>query len=173
MLRLLVLFVHLLAAVFWIGEMFFVALVVAPYARRLPSPEARAALFRETGRRTLPLAWLAVALLLATGVGNLVLMGLGPALGSPLFWRSPFGRLLALKLAAVAAMVALSAWHDFGLGRESRLLRERLASARGPERARLAGEYERVRDRAARVGRANLALGILVLFLAAGLVAWG
>ena len=32
------------------------------------------------------------------------------------FWRTPFGMALAVKLAMVASMVALSAYHDFVLG---------------------------------------------------------
>ena len=43
--------VHLLAALFWLGGMFFVAIVAAPVLRGTQSPEDRAVLFQRLGER--------------------------------------------------------------------------------------------------------------------------
>jgi putative copper export protein len=168
-LRQAVLFLHLAAATFWVGEILFVALVVGPYGRSLPAGE-RAALLRDIGRRTLPLVWAAIGVLLATGFGNLYFLGVRPGdFLRPSFYATGFGWMLAAKLAAVVAMVGHSAAHDLVYGRRSRRLRARLAQATEAERAALEAEYARTRRAAAATGRANLVLALVVLFLAAGL----
>ena len=57
---------HILAAIVWIGGMFFAILVLRPAAGALESPE-RLALWRRVFQRFFPWVWLAVALLLGTG----------------------------------------------------------------------------------------------------------
>ena len=57
---------HILAAIVWIGGMFFAILVLRPAAGPLEPPE-RLALWRRVFARFFPWVWLAVALLLATG----------------------------------------------------------------------------------------------------------
>jgi putative copper export protein len=168
-LRQTVLFVHILAAAFWVGEILFVALVVGPMGRAMPAPE-RAALFRDVGRRTLPWVWAAVAVLLATGIGNLYLLGLGPrALVRRSLYRTAFGWLLAGKIVAAFGMFAHAAAHDFVYGRRSRRLRAEMARATPERRRELEAEYARARRGAAATGRANLVLALIVLALAAGL----
>lgn len=164
-----VLFLHILAAVFWIGEMLFVALVVGPMGATLPADERRA-LFRETGRRTRPWVWAAIAVLIATGIGNLYFLHIGARdLVSASFYRTGFGWLLAGKLVAALGMFAHLAAHDFVYGRQTRSIRAEMARA-GPERREeLEAAYARARRGAAATGRANLVLAIIVLALAAGL----
>jgi copper resistance protein D len=62
--------------------------------------------------------WTLIVILLATGTLNLFFVGLldTAVLGSDAFWTSPYGRALLWKLTAVAAMLGLSASHDFVLG---------------------------------------------------------
>ncbi len=67
--------VHVLAAVLWLGSMFFLALVGAPVLRRVEPPATRAALFRELGIRYRTLGWITLAVLLVTGVLNLQFRG--------------------------------------------------------------------------------------------------
>lgn len=168
-LRQAVLFLHILAAAFWVGEILFVGLVVGPMGRALPAPE-RAALFRETGRRTLPWVWAAIAVLAVTGLGNLYFLHVGPrTLVSPSFYHTPFGWLLAGKIAAALGMFGHAAAHDFVYGRRTRRLRAELARAAPERRAELEAAYARARQGAAATGRANLVLALIVLALAAGL----
>ena len=168
-LRQAVLFLHILAAAFWIGEILFVALVVGPMGRTL-APGERVALFRETGRRTLPWIWAAIVVLIVTGIGNLYFLHIGARqLVSGPFYRGAFGWLLAGKLIVAAAMFVQAGVHDFVYGRRTRRLRAELARAPTEARPELEAQYARARRGAAATGRANLVLALIVLALAAGL----
>lgn len=95
----------MLAAITWIGGMLFIALVLVPVARRLENHALRARLIHDTGVRFRTVGWIALGVLLATGLANLVMHpGL---LSSPRFHA---------KLALVAVALILSALHDFVLG---------------------------------------------------------
>lgn len=149
-------YLHVLAAVVWVGGMLFLALVAVPVLRGLPDRE-RAELVSRLGERFRPVGWMCIGLLAITGVLNLAYRGVSwESAVTGRLWQSPFGQVLAWKLLLVAGMVALSAWHDFVLGPRS----ARLARAGGPadEVARV-----RLRRRASWVGRVNavLALGVL------------
>jgi uncharacterized membrane protein len=97
--------IHVLAAITWIGGSLFIALVLVPVTRRLEDPGLRARLVQDTGRRFRTVGWVALGLLVLTGLGNLWLF--------PVFWASP--RFHA-KLALVLLALLLSALHDFALG---------------------------------------------------------
>ncbi|MDA8343881.1 MAG: CopD family protein [Thermaerobacter sp.] len=168
-----VLFVHLFAAVFWLGEMLMVGLVLGPVSRKMAAGE-RAALFRAIGRSSLPLAWGAIGVLLVTGVLNLVLMGVPLGnLFSGAFYATPFGIWLGVKLLAVLAMLLVSAYHDFVVGRRANAVRQEITRLKdaAPESTRQAAEH--YRKLAMRLGMLNMVLAIVVLFAAAGLVAAG
>jgi hypothetical protein len=98
--------------------MFFFALVGAPVLRTVEPPELRATLFRKLGEKFRLIGWIALAVLLITGVLNLQLRGLLSAatLGSATFWSTRYGVALAWKLGAVAAMMLVQSLHDFGVG---------------------------------------------------------
>ncbi len=149
-------FLHILAAVVWVGGMLFLALVAIPVLRRLPD-RPRADLVARMGERFRPVAWTCIVLLVVTGILNLAYRGASwDSVVTGRLWQSPFGQVLAWKLVLVAAMVALSAWHDFVLGPVSADLARRANP--GDEKLHAA-----LRRRAAWVGRVNavLALGVL------------
>lgn len=110
--------VHLLAALFWLGGMFFLAIVGAPVLRELDDPRLRGRLFAALGRRFRTAGWWAIAVLVVTGTLNLHFRGLLQAqvLSDPTFWAGDYGTALAWKLGAVTAMIVVSALHDFVLG---------------------------------------------------------
>lgn len=155
--------VHLLAALLWLGGMFFLAVVGAPVLRQVEAPDLRARLFQRLGERFRTVGWWAIGVLVATGVGNLHFRGVLDAavLGSPEFWTSPFGRALAWKLAGVTAMIVVSAVHDFWLGPAA----ER--AGRGDPGA------DRMRRRAAWLARLNAVLGLAVVLAAVRLARGG
>lgn len=148
--------VHLLAAMYWLGGMFFFALVGAPVLRGIDPPDVRARLFQRLGERFRTTGWVAIAVLLVTGTLNLQFRGILrlEVLTDPAFWGSPYGRTLGWKLAAVTAMLVASGLHDFLLGP---------AASRGDVAS---GEAVRTRRRAALLARANALLGLLVVVLA-------
>lgn len=109
---------HVLAALLWLGGMFFLAVVGAPALRGIEPPQLRQQLFQALGTRFRRAGWVAISVLVVTGVGNLYFRGWLHAalLGDPAFWRSGTGVALAVKLSCVVTMIALSAVHDFVLG---------------------------------------------------------
>jgi uncharacterized membrane protein len=63
---------HVLAAVVWVGGMFFAYMVLRPSAGLLQS-ETRLALWRGVFRRFLPWVWTSIVVLLASGYGMIFL----------------------------------------------------------------------------------------------------
>lgn len=155
--------VHLLAALLWLGGMFFLAAVGAPVLRRLEPPRLRARLFRELGIRFRRVGWISIGILLVTGVANLHFRRLlsWDLLGDPAFWGSPYGVALSWKLAAVTVMLGVQAVHDFILGpRASRAppgSEEALGARRG----------------AAWLARINAVVGLVLVFAAVRLARGG
>jgi uncharacterized membrane protein len=134
-------FVHLLAVVTWVGGMLFIALVLVPTTRRLEDPALRTRLVQDTGRRFRTVGWIALGLIVATGLGSL-------ALRPELLWAPRFHA----KAGLVVLALLLGAFHDFVLG----------------PRAGRPGADPSARARASWVARVNVlvALAILALGLA-------
>src|SRR5688572_10046332 len=110
---------HLLAALLWLGGMFFLGVIGAPVLRTVEPAALRQHLFQQLGLRFRSIGWVAIAILVATGVAMLHLRGLlawSGVMGDRDFWTSAFGHALAAKLAAVSAMITVSFFHDFVLG---------------------------------------------------------
>jgi len=147
---------HIFAAFFWLGGMFFLAAVGAPVLRKVEPPELRARLFRSLGKAFRTSGWVAIGLLVITGLANLHFKGLldPEVLGSPPFWATPIGTALAWKLGAVAGMISVSGLHDFVLGpRASRFAPGTPAAIRA-------------RRQAALLARFNAILGVVVVLAA-------
>jgi putative copper resistance protein D len=148
---------HLVAATVWVGGMLFLTLVLVPVTRaELPAGEGRA-LFRAVALRFRRVVWVAMAVLVSTG---LILMS--RRVGS--YWDvSTWPALLKMKLALVVTMLGVTLIHDFWLGPlVSRIVVLGHADGR-PSAARL------VRI-APWVARAGLVLGLGVLLAAVALV---
>jgi copper resistance protein D len=154
---------HVLAALFWLGGMFFLGLVGAPVLRRVEPPELRAQLFHELGVRFRAAGWIAIGVLVLTGAINLAMRGMlsVEVLGSAAFWQTRYGTALGWKLALVGVMIAIGAWHDFVLGPRS------ARAAAGSEAA------ARLRRRAALTARVNAVAGILLVLVAVRLARGG
>jgi uncharacterized membrane protein len=146
--------VHVLSAMLWLGGMLFLAAVGAPVLRAIEPPSLRQRLFKELGMRFRAIGWMAIALLISTGVVNLHYRGWlrwDGVLGNGAFWSTGTGQALAWKLVSVVTMVAVSAVHDFALGPA--------ASRAAPGSA----EALRLRRRAALLARVNAIVGIMVV----------
>jgi copper resistance protein D len=155
--------VHLLAALVWLGGMFFLALVGAPVLRKVEPPEFRSRLFNDLGERARTAGWVSIGILIATGLLNLHYRGLlsWSVLGSETFWFGPMGRALSWKLAAVLVMLVASAVHDFILGPRAGTL-----PPGSPER-------ERARRWSALLARGNAVVGVLLVYWAVRLARGG
>lgn len=97
--------IHVLAAVTWLGGMLFIALVLVPVSRRVPDPRLRVDLISQTGKRFRAVGWIALGLLVVTGI--LILSRRPWLLRAPAF---------QLKAVLVVLGLGLSALHDFVLG---------------------------------------------------------
>ena len=102
---LLVRFLHLTAALTWIGGMLFIALVLVPVTHALDDVALRRRLVQAVGRRFRVVGWIALGVLIGTGLVNLALRP--ELLGLPRFW---------MKAVLVGVALVLSAVHDFVLG---------------------------------------------------------
>lgn len=158
-------FLHLLAALLWLGGMFFLGVVGAPVLRKLEPAALRARLFHELGLRFRTVGWISLGVLVATGLWILHMRGVlrADVLTDSTWWATPFGRALFWKLMAVVAMVVVSALHDFVFGpRAGRALEE-------------AGEAARERNRrlALHLARINAGFGLFLVYWAMRLARGG
>ncbi len=152
-------FLHVFAAVVWLGGMFGLALM-APVLRRAGDPALRQRLFQQVGTRFRTVGWACIAVLLVTGIGQLHFRGWWgmDIWGSAAFWATDIGRALGWKLAVVAAMLTIQAVHDFRHGPRAGTLDPR------------SDEAAAMRRRASLLARLNAVLGILVVWFAVALV---
>lgn len=145
--------IHLIAAVGWIGGTIFLSLVLAPSYRAMASKPDAGALFRTSAKRFRLVVWGAVAILLLTG--PLLVLSHGWPLFEPSRWPSPLG----IKLSLVAALLLMTLAHDLVLGP-----RVRAIQALPPDR-RTASD-QTILIAATWLPRAALVLSLAVLFVA-------
>jgi putative copper export protein len=98
----LLLCLHLLCAAFWLGAL--PPLLIVAAGGNVPQVAAAAARFGKLALRV-------VTLLVAAGASLLVML-IGSAAQ---FWGSDYGRMMAIKLLAVAALLGLAAWNKLVL----------------------------------------------------------
>jgi uncharacterized membrane protein len=145
MLRQLLLLLHLLGAISWIGGMAFAYFCLRPAAAEVLQPPQRLSLWAATFARFLPAMAVAVTAIAISGVGLFVPAG---------FRTAPPGWHVMATLGLVMMLLFLYAW----LGLFPRL-RERVAAADWPAAAQAL-------DRIRRLVALNLALGLVVVLAA-------
>lgn len=159
LLYLLSVWLHILAAITWIGGMFFLVLVVVPWMRR-GNREQGAALLRQTGERFRTVGWIAFAVLIVTGTYNLWARGVRPGDFLREEWLvSPFGRAVMMKLSLFAMVLVVSAIHDFVVGPRAVEAVERGSS-----------QSEGLRRLASLMGRGNALLALALVAMGVILV---
>lgn len=142
-------FLHLAAAIAWLGGISFMLFALRAAAAEQLAPPQRLPLIAQVLRRFFVLVWMSIAVLLLTGLAMLLAVGMKNA---PTGWHLMFG--LGLL------MFALFGHLYFG---PFRRLKQAVAAADWPEGGRRVGQI-------ATLATANLALGALaiaaVIFLA-------
>jgi copper resistance protein D len=160
-LYLLSVWLHILAAITWIGGTFFIVLVVVPWLRR-GGRERAGAFLRETGTRFRAVGWTCFAILVATGTFNLWARGVRLRDFARAEWlSSPFGRAVLWKLGLFGVVLVVSAIHDFAVGPRATAVMER-----DP----LSPEVEPLRRRASLLGRGNAMLALALVAVGVVLV---
>ena len=141
-------FLHLLAAIVWLGGISFVLMALRPAATAVLSPPQRLPLMAQVLARFFVLVWLSIGVLLLTGLPMLLRVGMK---GVPVGWH--------LMLGIGLLMFALFGHLYFG---PFRRLKQAVGASNWPEGGRRVGQI-------GSLALTNLALGILaiaaVLFL--------
>ncbi len=153
---------HIIAAMTWMGGMLFLVTVVVPMLRKPELRERAAELFHTLGLRFRTVGWVALVTLVVTGTTNILFRGFTflQILNGEVF-RGPWGHNLAMKLTLVLIVLVLGAAHDFWLG--PRATKIALADPNGAAR-------ERSRKIASYMGRITMLLALLIVALAVTLV---
>ncbi|MCC6502748.1 MAG: CopD family protein [Deltaproteobacteria bacterium] len=140
------LLLHIISAIFWIGGMLFLVLVIAPFLKTIPDPKAKSQIFQIVGKQYRFWGWIAIITLLVTGPFLLYsLYGVGfSSLFDPAFYSTGFGKAVIGKIALVTLIVISALVHDFWIGPKAR---------NSPKHAKMARIF----------GRTNL---IIALFIA-------
>lgn len=118
----LALFFHIMSAMFWVGGMLFLVLVIAPFLKTLPDPREKSKIYQTVGTQYRFWGWVAIITLLVTGPVMLATFyGIPPdRIFDPALHSTPFGRALAIKIGLVIIIVISSLVHDFWLGPKAR-----------------------------------------------------
>lgn len=146
--------IHILAAMVWIGGMLFLVLVVVPWLRAGGRVDAGVFL-RETGARFRTVGWVCFGVLVLTGSFNLWYRGVRLSDFVNSGWlASSFGKTVLAKLAAFALVLLVSAVHDFVVGP-----RATAAIAADPRSA----EAQQARRRASILGRVNVLFALVLV----------
>ena len=121
---------HLASAIVWLGGMTFMLWALRPVAAAQLQPPVRAPLLAAVMARFFPLVWLSIAVLLITGAGMLVSVGMKAA---PLGWH--------LMLGMGLLMFAIFGHLYFGPFRRLNLA---VAAADWPEAGRRLGQIQKM-----------------------------
>lgn len=109
---LLIRWIHVLAAVTWIGGNLTLAMIVVPYFRQNLPPVKRIQLLTQIGKRFEPVVWGCVMILFFTGIGNVFeSLGLSSSVEVTAYMRT-----LLIKLLLFIILIILTALHSFVFG---------------------------------------------------------
>lgn len=150
------LLLHIISAIFWVGGMLFLVLVVAPYLKTISDPKAKSQIYQVVGKQYRFWGWVAIITLLITGPVMLHYLYAMPfsALFDPAFHGTGFGKAVMGKITLVTIIVISALVHDFWIGPKAR------SSPRHSQIARI-------------FGRANLLVALLIVLFAVFIRAGG
>jgi uncharacterized membrane protein len=114
--------IHLVAATFWVGGMLFLSLVAVPLLKQDPDPHSAQRGFVNLARRFRTFVWGALSLLVVTGS---VLLGNVVHSSAPL---SSWPPIVITKLTLVLMLVVVSLMHDRIIGPKVRTLKQKVSS---------------------------------------------
>lgn len=105
------LFLHILFAIFWVGGMLFLPLIILPAIKHLPE---RKEILIKSGLKFRYYGWVALAGLLLTGIHNMYAKGM--RFSSEFLFHNTLGNLLFIKLILFILIVLLLVIHDIYIG---------------------------------------------------------
>lgn len=114
-LNLLIRWIHVIAAVVWIGGNLILAMVIVPYFRQNLPPVQRIKLLTQIGKRFETIVWGCVGILFFTGMIN-VFLAIDFSSSADSAITTAFMRTLFIKLMLFVILVILTALHSFVYG---------------------------------------------------------
>ena len=105
---------HIVAAAFWIGGMLFLPLILLPGIKNNPE---RRNLLMSTGLKFRFYGYIVLAIMFVTGLLNIYLRGISFSLD--FFIKTRYGQLVELKIILFVLMLMISLMHDLIVGRKA------------------------------------------------------
>ena len=151
-------FLHLFAAMVWVGGSLAIPLVITPVIRKRFPPEQRVEMIAAMGARFRPFGWAALIVLLLTGMRRAMIAFAGQADPWLAFQTTAYGQALRAKILLVAVLLIVQLVHDFVLGPRLRTM----AAERAPHLARL-------RQITIGLAAGGVLITLVIVYVAAGL----
>ena len=142
-------YVHILCAALWVGGMIFLVIVLMPSIRNHPQ---RRDLLNSVGMKFRTVGWVALILLLLTGLYNMHYRGVS---FSQMFAGS-YNTLFSIKLTLFTVVLIISAYHDFYAGPKTIKLMQQVDN---PEVTKCYVRTARI------IGQLNLLLALIAVLL--------
>lgn len=161
---LLIRWIHVIAAVVWVGGNLILAMVIVPYFRQSLPPVKRIELLTQIGKRFEPIVWGCVGILFFTGIAN-IFDAIGFGSSSANEGINTFMRTLLIKLMLFIALLILTALHSFVFGPRLLAAIEGLA----PETEELPSNVQSIRKRMSIVSSLMGVVSLLILLAAVAL----
>ena len=159
-LDLLIRWLHVTAAVAWIGGNLILAMVIVPYFKKSVAPVERIRILTRIGKQFEPIVWTCVLILLFSGLFNVF-----RAIGGDTEAIRLFMRTLGIKLILFLILVVLTGIHSFIMG--PRLVHA--IESIDPDVKELPEEIDRMRRSMAIVSSLMGIISLLVLLAAVAL----
>ena len=156
------LWLHVIAAVTWIGGNLILAMVIVPHFKQNLPPVQRIQLLTQIGKRFEPVVWGCVGVLFFTGIIN-IFYAVDLTTATPI--AHAFMRTLLIKIGLFFVLVILTVWHGM-------VLAPRLAAAMenlDPDLAELPPEIRPLRSRMSIVSSLMGVVSLLILLAAVAL----
>lgn len=158
-----VLWLHVIAAVTWIGGNLILAMVIVPHFRQNLPPVQRIQLLTQIGRRFEPVVWGCVGVLFFTGIVNVLYAVVD--ITSPTVLSGAFMRTLLIKIGLFGVLVILTVLHGMVLAPRLSAAIENL----DPDMAELPPEIKPLRSRMSIVSSLMGVVSLLILLAAVAL----
>ena len=106
---LLILWIHVIAAVIWVGGNLILAMVIVPHFRQNLPPVQRIRILMQIGKRFEPVVWGCIGVLFFTGIVNIFF---AVDLTSPTALSDAFMRTLIIKILLFFVLIILTVLHS-------------------------------------------------------------
>ena len=159
-LDLLIRWLHVTAAVTWIGGNLIMAMVIVPYFKRSVSPVERIRILTHIGKQFEPIVWGCVLILIFSGLFNVF-----RAVGVDAAAIGLFMRTLGIKLILVLVLIILTGIHSFIMGPRM----SQAVEALDPDAQELPEAIDKMRSQMAIVSSLMGVISLLVLLAAVAL----